>query len=179
MSNVLYRRLERPILFRYKEIEAFPSTLNNSQRINWMTRMFITEARKNLTAELIPGNLPALHSDEELLTLEKALREHESWLAEWVEKQKSVKPNEDPVILTTEMKARAKTLENALLKLMRRKSPPKKKTTSSTSASASESTTASDTQPSESAPPIESSSTESSTAESYSTPTTKGPHDEL
>ena len=32
-------------------------------------------------------------------------REHEAWLSEWVEKQNSMKPNEDPAIETTEMKA--------------------------------------------------------------------------
>ncbi len=39
----MHRRLERPLVFRYKEIEAFPPTLNNSQMINFMTRMFIGE----------------------------------------------------------------------------------------------------------------------------------------
>lgn len=112
-----------------------------------MTRLFITEARKNLTAETIPGNLPALHTNEELLHLEGKLREHETWLAEWVERQKSVKPNEDPVIRTEEMKVRAKVLEKELLKLMRRKTPAKRKgesTTATASASTGESSTARD-----------------------------------
>ena len=82
--------------------------------------MFITEARANLTVEDEAG-LPSKWSREELEQLEKKLREHESWLSEWVEKQKAVKQNEDPVILTTEMRARAKTLENNLVKLSRRK----------------------------------------------------------
>lgn len=109
--------------------------MNESQRVNWMSRLFITEARKNLTAELIPGNLPALHSNEELLHLESKLREHEAWLAERVEKQKSVRPNEDPVVHTEEMRTRAKALEKELLKLMRRKTPAKRKGEGSSSGS--------------------------------------------
>ena len=110
-----------------------------------MTRLFITEARKNLTAETIPGNLPALHTQEELIHLEGKLREHEAWLAPLVEKQKGIKPWEDPVLLTEEMKTKAKALEKELLKLMRRKTPAKRKgnsSSSSASSSASESVTA-------------------------------------
>ncbi|KAI5119564.1 hypothetical protein M0805_005628 [Coniferiporia weirii] len=175
-------RLERPIQFRYQEIEAFPSALNNSQRVNWMNRMFITEARKNLTAELVPGNLPAFYTAEEIDTLEKSLKEHESWLNEWVEKQKSVKANEDPVILTTEMKARAKTLENAALKLMRRKTPPKSKkaaSSSSSSSSSSASLTSSESVPNESGSPSGSGSESGSTEESTPPASPHSPHDEL
>lgn len=141
----ILERLERPIQFRYTEIEAFPSILNNSQRINWMTRMFITEAHKNLTMELQPDGIPAAYTAQEIDDLEVKLKEHEKWLAEWVEKQKSVKPYEDPVILTSEMKSRATTLESALLKLMKRKPPKARKSTgtsSSTSGSSSPSVSA-------------------------------------
>ena len=77
---------------------------------------------------------------------EKVLKDHESWLNEWVEKQKSVKMNEDPVILSSEMRARAKVLENHLQKLYKKRPPkaPKKLSSSSASAnSASESATGS------------------------------------
>ncbi|KAH8112056.1 actin-like ATPase domain-containing protein [Phellopilus nigrolimitatus] len=169
-------RLERPIQLRYKEIEAFPSTLNSSQRINWSTRVFITEARKNLTAELVPGNLPAKYTEDEVDALEKTLREHEAWLNEWVERQKSVQLNEDPVILTTEMKARAKTLENALLKLLRRKAPPKAKKSAS-SASAATSSTSSSSVPSERASAAGEEAR--SPGESSTTAGAQSPHDEL
>ncbi|KAH8822683.1 Hsp70 protein-domain-containing protein [Flagelloscypha sp. PMI_526] len=121
---------ERPIVHRYKEIEAFPSTLNSSQMWNWHTHLFLTEARENITKEAEAG-LPSKWTSAELDTLEKTLKDHEKWLDVWVEKQKSVKMNEDPVIETTEMKARAKVLETALQKLWKRKQPkaPKKTTT--------------------------------------------------
>jgi hypoxia up-regulated 1 len=94
---------------------------------NWSTRLFLTEARQNLTNEQSAG-VPSKWTKQELDALERTLKEHESWLHTWVEKQKSVKPNEDPVIETTEMKARAKVLETQLMKLWKRKVPKTKKT---------------------------------------------------
>ncbi|KAK7055392.1 actin-like ATPase domain-containing protein [Favolaschia claudopus] len=127
--------LERPIIHRYKEIEAFPQALNNSQMWNWSTRLFLEEATQNLTAEAA-ADLPSKWTKDELLALEKSLKEHETWLNEWVEKQKKVQMNEDPVIESTEMKARAKVLETALMKLVKRKVPKaakkKKETTTAT-----------------------------------------------
>lgn len=105
--------------------------------------MFLQEARQNLTAETA-ASLPSKWTKEELDGLEKTLREHESWLSEWVEKQKSVKPNQDPVIETTEMKARAKVLETHLQKLWKRrvpKAPKKPLSTSTTSTMTASSTT--------------------------------------
>jgi hypoxia up-regulated 1 len=132
--------LERPIIHRYQEIEAFPQTLNTSQMWNWSTRLFLVEARANLSAEAA-ADLPSKWTKEELDGLEKTLKEHESWLSEWVEKQKLVKMNEDPVISTTEMKARAKTLETHLQRLVKRKTPkPKKTTTTATTSSTASST---------------------------------------
>ena len=112
---------------------------------NWSTRLFLTEAYENLTAEAEAG-LPSKWTKEDLEALEKTLKEHEAWLHTWVEKQKSVKMNEDPVIETTEMKARAKTLETHLQRLFKRKVPktPKKpkavEETPATSAAESEQT---------------------------------------
>lgn len=127
-------------MHRYREIEEFPTALNSSQMWNWSTRLFITDAKANLTAEA-QGGSPAKYTQSEIDALEKTLKEHESWLAEWVEKQKSVPMNEDPVILTSEMRARAKTLENHLQRLAKRKVPKKKPASSSSSSrSAPEST---------------------------------------
>ena len=92
---------------------------------NWSTRLFLQEARANLTSE-ISQDLPSKWTKEELDNLERTLRDHERWLSEWVEKQKNVKANEDPVIETREMKARAKVLEQQLQKLWKRKVPKTK-----------------------------------------------------
>jgi len=110
---------------------------------NWSTRLFLTEARENLTAEVSAG-LPSRWTKDELDALEKTLRDHERWLAEWVEKQKDVKPNENPVIETAEMKARAKVLEQHLQRLWRRKVPKVKPKKSSTTESATATKNASD-----------------------------------
>lgn len=102
---------------------------------NWSSRLFLTEAKLNMTKELEAG-LPTKYTKEELDEFEKVLKDHESWLNEWVEKQKKVKMNEDPVILSSEMRARAKVLENHLQKLYRKRAPkPTKKSSASSSAS--------------------------------------------
>ena len=100
--------------------------------------MFLTEAKQNLTKELETGAVGKFTKDE-LDEFEKTLKDHERWLDEWVEKQKKVKMNEDPVILTSEMRARAKVLENHLQKLVKKRppKPPKKSSSSSSSSSAS------------------------------------------
>ena len=126
-----FRTLELPIAHRYKEIEEFPKALNDSQMWNWSSRLFITEARQNLTSEA-EGGPPARYTQVEIDALEKILKEHEAWLAEWVAKQREVPMNQDPVISTSEMRARAKTLENHLQKLWKKKVPTKKKSTSGT-----------------------------------------------
>lgn len=113
-------------MHRYKEIEAFPEALNNSQKWNWSTRLFLGEARANLTAETTAG-VPSKWTAEELDALETALKEHEVWLNDGVEKQKRVKANEDPAIETKVMQSKAKVLELHLQRLVRRKAPKVKK----------------------------------------------------
>ncbi|EAU87647.1 hypothetical protein CC1G_09108 [Coprinopsis cinerea okayama7 len=121
-KRIALETLEKPIIHRYKEIEAFPEVLNNSQRINWSTRLFLHEARQNLTHE-IENDLPSKYTQEELDSLEKTLKEHESWMEEWVPKQRKTKSYENPVMETAEMKARAKVLEGQLQRLWKRKVP--------------------------------------------------------
>ncbi|CCM00707.1 uncharacterized protein FIBRA_02747 [Fibroporia radiculosa] len=156
-KRTVLEKLEQPIVHRYTEIEEFPKALNNSQMWNWHTRLFLADARQNLTLAT-QGGPPSKYAAEELEALERTLKDHEAWLDEWVEKQRKVRMNEDPVILSSEMRARAKTLENHLQRLYRKKAP---KLTTKKSASAEdtgfareESTTTS--RPSSDAPPTSS-----------------------
>jgi len=128
--------LERPIVHRYKETEDFPEALNDSQKWNWSTRLFLTEARANLTAEAAVG-IPSKWTSEELDALEAALKEHEVWLNDGVERQKRTPRNENPAIQTREMKERAKTLEQHLQRLVKRRTPKAKKSTTSSQQSGS------------------------------------------
>ena len=96
--------------------EEFPEALNNSQTWNWSSRPFITEVRQNLTAE-VEGGPPSHYTHAGIDVLEKMLREHEAWLAEWAAKQQQVPMNQNPIILTSEMRARARVPENHLQKL--------------------------------------------------------------
>ena len=70
------------MVHRYNEIKEFPHALNNSQMWNWSTRLFLTEAKQNLTAEEEAG-VPSKWTREELADLEKTLKDHEKWLSEW------------------------------------------------------------------------------------------------
>jgi hypoxia up-regulated 1 len=107
-----------------------------SQMWNWRTRLFLSEALDNLTAEERVGTT-GRYTKAELDEVEKALKEHETWLNEWVEKQKSVPMNHDPVIGTVEMRKRAKVLETHLQRLAQKK-PPRRVRTSSSSSSSSQ-----------------------------------------
>jgi hypoxia up-regulated 1 len=118
---------------RVKEIEEFPQALNISQMWNWHTHVFLADARTNLTQEEQAGTT-GRYTKVELDELEKTLKEHEKWLNEWVEKQRSVPINHDPVIETVEMRKRAKVLETQLQRLVQKKPPrARPKSTSSSS----------------------------------------------
>lgn len=138
------RKFEKPVMHRYTEIKEFPQALNNSQMWNWKTRMFITEAKMNLSVEE-QGGEPSKYTQEEIDALEKTLKEHEIWLNEMVEKQKLVKMNEDPVLESSELRAKVKPLETHLQRLVKKKVPRKKPSGSSSSTSSSASASASNT----------------------------------
>lgn len=127
----MFRALERPIVHRIKEIEEFPQALNDSQKWNWHTRLFLTEARENLTAEERTGT-KGRYTKTELDELEKALKEHETWLSERVEKRRSTPVNHDSMVDTAEMRKRAKTLETHLQRLVQKKPPRVRASSSST-----------------------------------------------
>lgn len=102
-----------------------------SQMWNWRTRLFLSEARDNLTAEERAGTT-GRYTKAELDELEKVLKEHETWLNERVEKQKSVPLNHNPVVETTELRKRAKVLETHLQRLEKKKPPRVRPSSSST-----------------------------------------------
>ena len=114
--------------------------MNTSQMWNWSTRLFLSEARENLTASLQPNGPPSRYTPEELESLEKTLKEHESWLNEMVEKQKLVKMNEDPILESSTLKEKVKKLETQLQRLVKKKAPKPKKVTSSASSTSTTTT---------------------------------------
>ncbi|GJE92876.1 HSP70-domain-containing protein [Phanerochaete sordida] len=130
-------KLEYPVVHRYKEIEEFPVALNNSQKWNWSTRLFLTDAK----TQLLDTPDESKYTQEELDALERTLKEHEVWLNDVVEKQKRVQMYDDPAVESKELYARAKVLESQLQKLVKKKAPKKKKE-SSTSTTSSTATTA-------------------------------------
>ena len=79
------------------------------------------------------ADVPHKYTLEELEDVESRLNASMTWLKENSERQKQLALHEDPVFLTAEVKARGVTLQNHVLKLLKRKAPKPKKTTTSES----------------------------------------------
>lgn len=131
------RALEKPIQFRYKENEDAPRELDTLQQALTAGDFFLKSARENRTLEAA-ADLPHKYTLEELDAVEKRLNETIEWLKAGMEAQKKLKKNDDPVLISAEMKARGVTLQNQVMKLLKRKNPkPVKKTTTSSTSSTS------------------------------------------
>jgi hypoxia up-regulated 1 len=134
------RALEKPIQFRYKENEAAPQELDALQQALTAGDFFLKSARENRTLEAA-ADLPHKYTLEELDGVEKRLNETVEWLKAGMEAQKKLQKNDDPVLISAEMKARGVTLQNQVMKLLKRKNPkPVKKPTTSTTATEVEAT---------------------------------------
>lgn len=94
---------------------------------------FLESARQNYSLELV-ADLPHKYTIEELEDVESRINASMTWLKENSAKQKQLARHDDPVLLTAEVKARGVTLQNHVLRLLRRKAPKPKKTTTSESA---------------------------------------------
>ena len=161
----LHRKLEFPVVHRYKEVEEFPVALNNSQKWNWSTRLFLTEMKIALEQEAEDGE-PGKYTKDELDALEKTLKEHETWLNDVVEKQKRVQMYDDPAVESSELYSRAKVLEGHLQKLVKKKMPKKKKKAEGSSGSSTNTSTST-------------SSTKTTSAAKGESTGASGGHDEL
>jgi hypoxia up-regulated 1 len=131
------RALEKPIQFRYKENEDAPQELDALQQALTAGDFFLKSARENHTLEAA-ADLPHKYTLEELDTVEKRLNETIEWLKAGMETQKKLKKNDDPVLISAEMKARGVTLQNQVMKLLKRKNPKLAKKTTTTSPIATE-----------------------------------------
>jgi hypoxia up-regulated 1 len=128
------RALEKPIQFRYKENEDAPRELDALQQALTAGDYFLKSARENRTLEAA-AELPHKYTIEELDAVEKRLNETVEWLKAGMDAQKKLKKNDDPVLISAEMKARGVTLQNQVMKLLKRKNPKAvKKTTTPTTA---------------------------------------------
>ena len=132
LTLVDHRALEKPVQFRYKENEDAPRELDALQQALTAGDFFLKSARENRTLE-VAADLPHKYTLEELDGVEKRLNETVEWLKAGMEAQKNLKKHDDPVLISAEMKARGVTLQNQVMKLLKRKNPkPVKKTTTST-----------------------------------------------
>jgi hypoxia up-regulated 1 len=116
------RAIEKPIQFRYEENEAAPKELVNLQKALHAGHAFLESAHQNRTMEESEG-LPHKYTLEELEDVKERLKETEDWLQDGIEEQKKLLKNDDPVLISAEMKARGVTLQNHVMKLLKRKTP--------------------------------------------------------
>ncbi|KAG8817653.1 lumenal Hsp70 protein, partial [Serendipita sp. 399] len=119
--------IEKPIQFRYEEDKVAPKELENIQKAILAGKAFIESALQNRTQEVEEG-LPHKYTTQEIDDVKARLKETLEWLEEGVAEQKKLLKNDDPVLISAEMKARGVTLQNHVLKLSKRKTPtpPKK-----------------------------------------------------
>ncbi|PVF96398.1 actin-like ATPase domain-containing protein [Serendipita vermifera] len=120
--------IEKPIQFRYEENEAAPKELENLQKALQAGQAFLESAYQNRTME-IADQLPHKYTLEELEDVKSRLKETGDWLQQGVEQQKKLMKNDDPVLISAEMKARGVTLQKHVMTLLKRKTPkppPKK-----------------------------------------------------
>jgi hypoxia up-regulated 1 len=88
----------------------------------------------------VSEGLPHKYTLEELDDVKERLKETGEWLQTGIEEQKKLKKNDDPVLISAEMKARGVTLQNHVMKLLKKKTPkpPKKETKKEEKASAND-----------------------------------------
>ena len=154
LSLVNRRALEKPIQFRYMENEDAPRELDALQQALTAGDFFLKSARENHTLEAA-ADLPHKYTLEELDVVEKRLNETIEWLKAGMETQKKLKKNDDPILISAEMKARGVTLQNQVMKLLKRKDPkPMKKTTTTLTTATEVETTESSTTAEEKRTPI-------------------------
>ncbi|KAG8839936.1 lumenal Hsp70 protein [Serendipita sp. 411] len=90
-------------------------------------KAFLESALQNRTMEA-KESLPHKYTMDELEDVKTRLKETVEWLEEGITEQKKLAKNDDPVLISAEMKARGVTLQNHVMKLTKRKTPtpPKK-----------------------------------------------------
>ncbi|KAF8583385.1 actin-like ATPase domain-containing protein [Ramaria rubella] len=131
-------RIEKPIQQRYKESETIVPALADLEQALIAGNTFLESARQNFTIEAA-NEVPHKYTLEELEAVEARLTETTTWMREGAEKQKKLALHDDPVLLTAEVKARGVTLQNHVMRLLRRKVPkPKKVTTEAATENTSE-----------------------------------------
>ncbi|OBZ86090.1 Hypoxia up-regulated protein 1 [Choanephora cucurbitarum] len=141
--------LESPIQHRFKEYKERAKNIELINNAVKLSRDFVDSIRAQ-------SEEVRYHTEEELGTLTAATDKLAEWIKEKVEAQNKLADTEEPVLLTSEVKEKAKLVEEQLTKLLTKKKPkvpkkttevPKNDTTeeSATSTSKAEEATASET----------------------------------
>lgn len=114
--------IENPLQHRVREYNQRQNNIDLVEKTSKLVRDFVTSMR-NKAEEL------KYHTEEELENLEIAIEKVENWMADQVAAQKKLSDTEDPVLVTSKVAEKVKTVEDHLMKLISKKKPkvqPKK-----------------------------------------------------
>ncbi|KAF8515704.1 Hsp70 protein-domain-containing protein [Hysterangium stoloniferum] len=122
--------IEKPVQRRHQEAETLIPAIAEFEKALIAGHTFLESARQNYTLELV-AEAPHKYTLEEIEDVSTRLNDSTTWLKEFSAKQKGLAINDDPVLLTDEVRARGMALQNHVIRLMRRKAPKPKKTSTS------------------------------------------------
>lgn len=132
--------IENPLQHRVREYNQRQNNIDLVEKTSKLVRDFVTSMR-NKAEEL------KYHTEEELENLEVAIEKVENWMADQVAAQKKLLDTEDPVLVTSKVAEKVKTVEDHLMKLISKKKPkvqPKKEPVVPKNETEEEETTAED-----------------------------------
>lgn len=156
------RSIENPIQHRVREYNARQGNIDLVSTTVKLARDFVNSIRAK-------EEEARYHTEEELDNLTSITEKVEKWMAEQVEAQKKLAETENPVIVTSKVSEKVKSIEENLMKLLSKKKPKKVqvKKEPETTEKTEEESSKEDTQ--QEAPPVH---TETPTSEEHE-------HDEL
>lgn len=128
------RAIEVPIQFRNTEAQNRAGALEKFQQALYAGRAFVQSHAANLTAlaALPPTDppTPEKYTEDEVNAVKLTMAGLEEWLGRLMDVQKGLKPNEDPVMLVSELEKKGLKFQELVMGLLKRKDPvPPKKTT--------------------------------------------------
>ena len=121
------RSIEVPIQFRNTEAQNRKGSLEKFQQALFAGRAFIQSHAENITAlSLLPPTdppTPPKYTEDELNAVKLTMAGLEEWLGRLMDVQKELKPNEDPVMLVSELEKKGVKFQELVIGLLKRKDP--------------------------------------------------------
>ncbi|GAA5862012.1 hypothetical protein JCM3774_006140 [Rhodotorula dairenensis] len=121
-------KLVTHILSRSTEALERPVAVDKLRTTLARASSFVTSARENATALAASDpDAPQRFTSEELASLDKLVRDAQTWLDEAEQKQLQLRAHEDPVLRVAQVERKAQDVEKELVKLEKKKAPRRRK----------------------------------------------------